>query len=404
VARSEPLLEAVARRWVIPHALFAGAALGLLGCSVAGWIASGQTLYRKFVRAHQAIAPEGSFHPTVSQLRALVTRTAPPDRIVVIVGGSSVFHGVGQGRDRVWSLRLQERLGEPFRVFNLAFRAGAHTEVGAVVAESLLKDGRPVIYVGDTPPATAVPPVRGFYEYMFWDAYEKGLLLEDPVREARLRELLGRVRGAGREALDERRLGARLDRHLRFNDLWTTVGYRWIFTVWNPLVHDRPFAPRKTFADPEVGPMPPFDQRYLEAHREFSLRVARSFAVGHTALDARGRPVADPALPRWQAFRHAVAVDLPRLLRERTLLVVTGQSPYYLDELTREERVLYDLVVERTMALHREAGYESLAVSPDFTVDDYYDRSHLTASGGAKLADAVAPVVRDMADRLGYRR
>jgi hypothetical protein len=84
--------------------------------------------------------------------------------------------------------------------------------------------------------------------------------------------------------------------------------------------------------------------------------------------------------------------------------VVTGQSPYYLDELTREERVLYDLVVERTMALHREAGYESLAVSPDFTVDDYYDRSHLTASGGAKLADAVAPVVRDMADRLGYRR
>ena len=43
-------------------------------------------------------------------------------------------------------------------------------------------------------------------------------------------------------------------------------------------------------------------------------------------------------------------------------------------------------------------------MGPDFTVDDYHDRTHLTAAGGTKLADALAPVVRQMADRLGYRR
>ena len=331
-ARAEPLLEPLVRERVAHHALFAGVAVGFLACCVAGWIASGQSLYPNLVRPHQLISPEASFRPTVSQFRALVTATAPPDRVVVIVGGSSVFHGTGQGRDQVWTCRLQERLGEPFRVFNLAFRAGAYSEGGAIVAESLIKDGRPVIYVGDTRPIAAVPPLRGFhYEYVFWDAYEKGLLLDDPVREARLGELIGRLQGPGREALDERRLGARLDRHLRFNDLWTTVGYRWVFTIWNPISRDRPFVRRRALADPETGPSPPFDQRYLEAHLAHSLRIARGFAEGNIALDAQGRPVADPTLPRWRAYRHAVEVNLPRALRQRSLLVVTGQSPYYLD-------------------------------------------------------------------------
>jgi hypothetical protein len=69
-----------------------------------------------------------------------------------------------------------------------------------------------------------------------------------------------------------------------------------------------------------------------------------------------------------------------------------------------EERRLYDLVVERTVALLREAGYESVATGPGYAVGDYHDRVHLTASGGAKLADAIAPVIRDMAARLGYVR
>jgi hypothetical protein len=405
VARAETPLESLVRRWAVPRALFAGVACGFLACCAAGWIASGQSLYRDFVRLHPLIAPEGSFHPTVAQFRALVTSTAPPERVVVIVGGSSVFNGVGQGRDGVWTLRLQNRLGERFRVFNLALRAGAHTQGGAVVAESLVKDGRPLIYVADIPPASAVPPVMGwYYDYLFWDAYHQGLLLPDAVREARLDELVRGFHGARRETLDELRLGARLDGRLRFDDLWTTVGYRWIFTVWNPLAQDRPLAARGSFVDPEVRSLPPFDQRYRDADLDLSLRIARGVAAGHTALDARGRPVADPALPRWQSFRRAIRDDLPRLLRQRTLLVVTGQSPYYLDMLTTEERVLYDLVVERTVTILREVGYESVAVDPRFTVDDYYDRVHLTEAGGAKLAEALAPVIRQMADRLGYPR
>jgi hypothetical protein len=404
VARDEPPLESLARRWVVPPALFAGATAGFLACCVAGWIASGQNLYVDFVRPHMYIAPETSFNPTVSQLRALVADTAPPGRVVVIVGGSSVFHGVGQGPDTIWTRRLQARLGEPFRVFNFAFRAGASSEGGAIVAESFIREGRPVIYVADTPPAVAVPPLGGFYEYLFWDAYYKNLLLDDPVREARIDELTARLAGAAREKLHERRLGARLDHRLRFNDLWTTVGYRWAFTVWNRFTLGRPFAPRKTFAEPDSGASLPFGQRYLESHRELALRIARGFAEGRTGLDPHGRPTADPELPGWRAFRSANGVDLPRRLRQRTLIVVDGQSPYYLDMLGAEERRLYDLVVERTVALLREAGYESVATGPGYAVDDYHDRVHLTASGGAKLADAIAPVIRDMAARLGYVR
>jgi hypothetical protein len=403
-AFAEPLLESLVRRWVSPTALFAGAAAAFLACSMAGWVASSQSPYEGFVRAHPQIAPEGSFHPTVSQLRAVVAERAPRGSIVVIVGGSSVLHGVGQSRDQVWTRRLQERLGERFRVFNLAFRGGGYSEGGAVVAESLIKNGWPVIYVGDTTPATTVPPVRGFrYEYMLWDAYEKRLLFDDPTREARLNELIGRFDGPEREALGERRLGAWLDRPIRFNDLWTTAGYRWIFTVWNFLARDRPFAPRKVFVDSEFLSVPPLNRRYPRSNLEFSLRIARSFAEGHIARDAKG-PAADPALPRWQAFRNAIEVDLPLELRQRTLMVIDGQSPYYLSRLTPEERLLYDLVVARTVTILRETGSESVAVGPGFTVDDFYDRVHLTPAGGTRLADTVAPIIRDMAYRLGYTR
>ena len=72
--------------------------------------------------------------------------------------------------------------------------------------------------------------------------------------------------------------------------------------------------------------------------------------------------------------------------------------------LTPEERLLYDLGVERTVTILRETDYESVAASANFTVDDYHDQVHLTAAGGKKLADAIAHVIRDMATRLGYLR
>jgi hypothetical protein len=46
--------------------------------------------------------------------------------------------------------------------------------------------------------------------------------------------------------------------------------------------------------------------------------------------------------------------------------------------------------------------FTALHVGTEYLPEDYADWSHLTASGGAKLAEQVAPKVREMARRLGY--
>jgi hypothetical protein len=404
VARDEPALESLVRRWVVPRALFAGAVFGFVACCVAGWIASGRDLYVDFVRSHMFIGLETSFRPTVSQLRARVAHATSSGQVIVVVGGSSVFNGVSQGPDTIWTRRLQEQLGARFRVFNFAFRAGAHTEAGGLVAESFIKEGRPVIYVADAAPASAVPPLAGFHEYLFWDAYYKDRLLEDPARDARIDQLSQELPARRGDSRDQLRLGGRFDSRLYFNDLWTTVGYRWFFTVWTQFTRDRPFAPRKTFTDPDHGVSWPFEQRYLPAQLELSLRIVRGFAEGRTIQDRHGRWVADRDLPAWQAYRRAIELDLPRRLRERTVLVLDGQSPYYLDMLTPEERLRYDLVVARSVSVAREAAFEAVAIGPGFTVADFHDRVHLTIAGGTKLAGDLAPIIRALAERLGYLR
>jgi hypothetical protein len=45
-----------------------------------------------------------------------------------------------------------------------------------------------------------------------------------------------------------------------------------------------------------------------------------------------------------------------------------------------------------------------LLPTQEFADDDYLDRIHLSVSGGKKLADAIAPLVEQMAADLGYLR
>ena len=58
---------------IVPRALCVGFVLAFAACSAAGWLASSRNPYQHFVRFHQFLSAESLYHPTVSQLRALVT-------------------------------------------------------------------------------------------------------------------------------------------------------------------------------------------------------------------------------------------------------------------------------------------------------------------------------------------
>jgi hypothetical protein len=376
---------------IVPRALCVGFVLAFAACSAAGWLASSRNPYQHFVRFHQFLSAESLYHPTVSQLRALVTAAAPPGRIAVVVGGTSVMNGVGQDAEQLWTRRLEDRLGEPFRVLNLAFRAGLYNEGGALAAESLVKAGRPVILVADLWAGGSTALLGHFYAYMLWDAYYKDLLMDYRARERRWDEVARGLDPAARRRLQELRLAARLDSFLRFNDLWTTLGYRHVFTAWASLARGAPFRARRTFPDPESGNVPRAEP-YPAAGQDFAMEQLRTAIAG----------------PRRVAWRQAVRRDLeaalPPAVRERTLIVVAQPSPHYVDQLTRDERARLAGLVRQSIAVLEEAGYEAMEEGDGLTAADFADRIHLAPAGGVKLADRLAPRVRAMAERLGYVR
>src|SRR5207245_11801285 len=98
-----------------------------------------------------------------------------PNKIIVIVGGSSVLHGTGQAASQVWTRKLQEVLGERYQVINLALRCGRTNEFGQVAAEMLLAEYPQMIFICDCFSGDLFAEPDGlFYKYFYWDAYYKG--------------------------------------------------------------------------------------------------------------------------------------------------------------------------------------------------------------------------------------
>src|SRR5262249_8859757 len=135
-------------------------------------------------------------------------------------------------------------------------------------------------------------PLGRRHEYAFWDAYYKNLLIDDPAREAWLRGYTRALDPSHRPAHEELRLGAWLDSFLRFNDLWTFLGYRRFFTVWNFLALDQPFRPRRLLPDRDRTP-DSVEERYPSARRALVMELVRQMfqdPLGRFGPDGRPAP------------------------------------------------------------------------------------------------------------------
>src|SRR3954463_15698565 len=104
-----------AGRWerrIVPGPLLLGVAVSFLGCCLAGYYLAHRNVYAPVVRFHPMISPETLHYPSASQVVALARSRLRRDRVAVIVGGSSINHGVGQRLEEVWTRKLQADLGD----------------------------------------------------------------------------------------------------------------------------------------------------------------------------------------------------------------------------------------------------------------------------------------------------
>jgi lysophospholipase L1-like esterase len=379
-----------------PRALLAGCALSFLACCLAGARLSRSNPFAGFERFHRLIAPESLFYPTARQVRALGRDRLPPDKVAVIVGGNSIMYGFGQTSRGLWTKALQAELGDGYRVINLALPGAGPAEFGAAAAEVLARDHPKVLFLASVSSAgTPLEPDGNVYRYFFWDAYSRGLLLADAQREALVRELCKERKDDG--AFTELQRQMRVDRFIYSRDLWTRLAYTRFGTVWSPALagavwggHKQNFwAARRRCELPE-GPVP-FEARYPPALDAPSLEIVRGWSVAAPLFAGGGAPV--PA---------GLRACFPEPCRRRALLVVLPDSPYYVEQLTPAERARYRDVLPVAVSGLEQAGFVALEAGRGYTVEDFFDRCHLSEEGGRRLAAEVAPAVRRLAKNLGY--
>jgi hypothetical protein len=387
------LLARLARR---PVPILLGVVVGFLACCVAGRVAARQQPFKNFVRFHPHIAPDSHHYPTFSQTLNLARQHAKPGKVLVIVGGNSVMHGVGQRAEHLWSKHLEQLLGDRFVVLNLAMRAGHPHEFGATIAERLTAEGVPVVYV--TSYADVFTETSDWdgttYKYFFWDAWGKGLIPPDARRDEWLRGGFAE-RYAGAPAVHERRHSGAIDGLAYARDLWNYVANRYRATVWVPLKYPRFWRPHREYPDQEAGDTVTFRQRNPESGTADELKRLRASTTrwpGPGLLANEAETEAEIA----RQYRGYVAAPM----HARTLFVFRLEAAYHRDRLAPAERDAYCEVFRRYTAAVSRAGFAAQLVGENYVEGDYADRSHFSERGGRKLAEDLAPTVRAMSARL----
>ncbi len=374
--------------------MFLGLAVGFFGCCIGGRLAVRQQPLRDFVRFHPGLSPDSHYSPTFSQTLKLARQYVKPGKVLVIVGGNSVLHGVGQRPGHVWTKALQARLGDDYVVLNLAMRGQWSNEFGGLVAERLAADGVQVVYVtlGTESDVWGCDWDGGTYPYFFWDAYGKGLVPPDPRRDEWLADGFFTRHGKDEAALERRRRGA-VDGATHAQDLWNLVAHRYRGTLWTPLKYPKFWEPHRVLTDTDPGDTFPHADRFQEAHvpRETSILRGRfESAAGQKLLRGEGYDAVGAEFGRY----------LPDVMRDRTLYVLRMEATFFRRRLTDEQQRQYVEVSHRYRDAVRAAGLNVELVGERYVDEDYADRSHISEQGGRRLAVDLAPAIRAMSAKL----
>ena len=355
--------------------------------------AEGYAKPQKFIRLHYGISPESLYYLPFSMLENVALARWAPGKTIVIVAGNSILNGYGQAEPDVWTLRLQEELGDRYVVVNLAFRGALPYEAGALVAESLLRRNYPVVLVSNTSPGTVGRVAGNAYGYLYYDALYKGRLFNHPARDANIAEWEATATPAVRAEQDELRRAARLDANLHFQALWHHVGYRYAMTVWSEITRPQFWRARDRAIDDDPG-SPPLANRF-QTDFEAELTITRNFTASLATADAAGRwqLVAPPA----EVAGDLIDAMFPPAVRARTIMLLNTNAPHYRSRLSPAELARDEFVFSAYEQLWRNRGVACHSVGADFTDPDYHDRTHLAAEGGRKLARLTADYVRQLA-------
>ena len=359
-----------------PRAFFLGLTSGLVLLAALGRAASYVDRLDNFHRFFLPITPQSNFYPTAASLRNTVTSTVGPEKIIVLVGGSSIFRGLGQNRHEVWTSELQRLLGERYAVVNFAM-----DHAGFMAAAF-----GPGAIDGNDP-----------YTYLFWDAYYKGMLnLSESERRLVTDSRNQEIKAEGRVS----HVSAVLDSLFYFNSLWQFVTYRCVSTSFSRTLPRSPFSPRRNYNE-EVIPTYIQVQADRVVDHDMTRQVLqnlRYYGTGFVERDGDLIPDARFWSQVTERFREVLAPEM----RNKTLAVLLKENPRYIEMLPGLQRRAHRLTFDSAERALVRAGYSVLQFGDELQPSDYLDHGHLMPSGGRRLAASIASHIQQLARELAY--
>jgi hypothetical protein len=386
-----------------PGYFLLGILLGFIFCCIAGHFISHKARLNHFTRFYLAIEPQTLYYPTASELLQTVIHKVPKDKILVLIGGSSILRGDGQNPDELWSNRLQELLGDKYKVINFASDGASFSSFGGVVFRMLREIYPKIIFVAAAYEFNSEGSLDGLppYDYLFWDAYYKKLFHPYP-NELTVIKRLQQSEMHSSTGL-EQHLMSFLDSYLYFRNLWNWVGYRFMFTMFSEFEFSKPFKARHTMYD---DPIPLkyqnelvriyHDDEHFQKNRELMEKIV------HDVTDFSKNPaqVRSDIIENGKNGYNEVfsAQD-----RKKILMVQTTYNTQVIASLPKKLSDSYWLYTRKSTEMLQSLGYNSINVGKNvFSNEDYKDLDHLRATGGNKLAMHVAKEVKLIAQKNKY--
>lgn len=342
---------------------FIGIVLGFLACSLAGYIVSGHERFKHFKRFYPAIQPEMQYYPTAHELLQTANHLARNDKVLVLIGGNSIFKGMGQKDSALWTSALQTRLGERYQVLNYAIDAAAFNAFAGVAYRMLRERYQHIIFV-----TTCVPEIPGGtdqhqYEYVFWDAYYKKLFHPDPYEKKAIQKQR-KEDWRTREGQDIH-IMSELDSLFYFRNLWNAVSYHVGFKAKKNDTDHHDF-----FRKNQVN-----IQDVLKKKEE----------VERTLTDTR-----------WLMQSETIYRDAwQQPYRYHTLCMIPTFNPALMTQLSPATQYSYADLLKKFSDTLNKLGYHAVIFTDTLTAQNYVDARHLSASGGDKLAIQVEHIVKE---------
>jgi hypothetical protein len=384
-------------RFLRPKYFFLGIVFSFLFCCIAGYVVSLKARFSHFTRFTSYISTSLNYFPLASELLVTAQHNVDKNKVLVLLGGSSIFRGDGQNEDDLWSQNLQQQLGDKYKVLNYGYNGASFDAFGGVAFRILNEHFPKMIFVSTCSYSEDADIDGGkTYGYLFWDGYYKHLFHLNADEKQKMAEL--RHRQLKTPEGVELHTMSYLDSVFYFRNLWNWVSYRYVFTVYDKNTYPNTFRARRKFPDDKLDNEAIVARARADNDRFASERDGLIKSYYHHYIDPTTHRYVATEADRIKNLYEGV-FD-PRY-RSKTLCYVSPYNPRHLSAIPKNDQESYYFMIDDTSTIIKSLGYHAIR-GKGFSANDYVDIMHYVASGGNKLASQIAPEVEVIAKEKGY--